>query len=144
MQCCIVALHSLSALGHRLKSTSGTEPPPLPQTSDTASIKSKVAPQLTASRGIDYHSMASTVKLCDHQEGNHHCTERRTSINSLYIVITAWVPLHIDHYVIVDADDSRAPFHNEVHFHLKHVLRHLGSKGHSLESVLAFVSVYYQ
>ena len=36
------------------------------------------------------------------------------------------------------------PFHDEVHLHLEDILWHLGSKGHSLEPVPAFVGVYYQ
>ena len=47
----------------------------------------------------------------------------------------------IDHYVVVNADDSRAPLHDKVYFHLEDILWHFGSKGHSLESVLAFVGV---
>ena len=50
----------------------------------------------------------------------------------------------IDHYVIVDTDDSRAPLHDKVHLYLEDILGHFGSKGHSLESVLAFVGVYDQ
>ena len=91
----ISSLHCLNALSRRLKSTSGKEPLPLPQTSDATPVKSKVAPQLTASQGVDYHSMASTVKPCDHQEGNHHRMECRMSVDTLYVEITARVPLHI-------------------------------------------------
>ena len=36
--------HSLNTSGHRLKSTSGMEPPLLPQTCDATPMKSKVAP----------------------------------------------------------------------------------------------------
>ena len=50
----------------------------------------------------------------------------------------------IDHYVIMDTDDSRAPFHDKVHFHLEDILWYFGSKGHFLESVSAFVCVYDQ
>ena len=89
--------HSLNTLGlgRMLKSTSGTEPSPLPHTHDAAPIKSKVAPQLTASQGIGYHSMAHTVYSSHHQEGHRRHTDRRTSVDTLYIVITTQVPLHI-------------------------------------------------
>ena len=36
----------------------------------------------------------------------------------------------IDYYVIMDTDDSRAPFHDKVHFHLEDILGHFGSKWH--------------
>ena len=89
--------HSLNALesGHMLKSTSGTEPSPPPHTRDTAPLKSKVAPQLTASQGIDYHSMAHTVYTSHHWEGHHHRTGHQTIVNTLYVIITAQVPLHL-------------------------------------------------
>ena len=51
-----------------LKSTSGTRTTPPPHTRDAAPIKSKVAPRLTASQGIDYHSMVSTVSTSLHRE----------------------------------------------------------------------------
>ena len=94
---CISSPHSLNSLGLgcRLKSTSGTEPSLLPHTCDTAPVKSKVALQLTASQGVDYYSMASTVNLCHHREGNHHCMDCHMSVNTPYIIITAQVPLHI-------------------------------------------------
>ena len=63
------------------------EPPPPTQTSDAAPVKSKVAPWLTASQGVDYCSTASTAKPCHHQEGNRCHTERRTSVDTLYVVI---------------------------------------------------------
>ena len=78
-----------------LKSTSGTEPSLPLHTRDTAPVKSKVALRLTASQGIDYHSTARTVYLSHHQ-GGHRCrTGHRTVIDTLYVVITAQVPLHI-------------------------------------------------
>ena len=87
------SLHSLNALGlgHMLKSTSGTEPSPPPHTHDTSPKKSKVAPQSTASQGIGYHSTARTVYLSHHQEGHCH----RMSVNTLYIIITTQVLLHL-------------------------------------------------
>ena len=78
--------HSLNALGHRLKSNSRAEPLPLRLT--------KVAPRLTALQGVDYCSMASTVKPRD-QERDRHCTVCHTSVDTLYVVITARVPLHM-------------------------------------------------
>ena len=48
--------HSLITLGHRSESNSGMEPLPPPLTSDATPIKSKVAPRLTVSQGIDYRS----------------------------------------------------------------------------------------
>ena len=87
--------HRLNGLGHRLKSTSGTEPSPLPHTCDTTPLKSKVAPRLTASQGIDYYSTARTVDSCHHQEGDRCRTDRHTSVDTPYVVITAPVPLHI-------------------------------------------------
>ena len=82
-------------LGCMLKSTSRTEPSPLLHTRDAAPIKSKVAPQLTALQGIDYCSTVHTVNSSHHQEGNCCCTDRRTSVDTPYIVITAQVPLHM-------------------------------------------------
>ena len=89
--------HSLNALGssRMLKSTSRTEPLPPPHTHDAAPVKSKVALWLTASQGIDYHSTAHTVYLSHHQGGHCHCTGHRTIVDTLYVVITAQVPLHI-------------------------------------------------
>ena len=89
--------HSLNALqlGRMLKSISGTEPPLLLHTHDATPIKSKVAPQLIASQGIDYHSMACTVFSRYHQAGHHHHTGHRMSVDSLYIIITTQVPLHL-------------------------------------------------
>ena len=78
-----------------LKSTSGTEPSLPPHTRDAAPLKSKVAPRLTASQGVDYHSMAHTVYLGHHREGHHRRTGHRTTVDTLYVVITAQVPLHI-------------------------------------------------
>ena len=92
---CISSLHSLNTLGHRLKSTSGTEPPLLLLTSDAASIKSKVALQLTASQGIDYCSTVSTVKPLEHQERDHCHRVHHMSIDTLYVIITTLVPLHM-------------------------------------------------
>ena len=94
---CLSLPHSLNALGlgRMLKSTSGTEPSPLLHTHDTAPIKRKVAPQLTASQGIDYHSMACPMHLGHHWEGHCCRMDHRTSVSTLYIVITTQVPLHI-------------------------------------------------
>ena len=61
--------HSLRVLGHKLESNSGTEPLPLPLTSDATPVESKVAQGLTALQGIDYHSTASTVNPSQYQEG---------------------------------------------------------------------------
>ena len=79
-----------------LKSTSRTEPSLPPHTRDAALVKSKVALRLTASQGVDYHSMARTVYFGHHQEG--HCCHmgHRTTVDTLYVVITAQVPLHMD------------------------------------------------
>ena len=78
-----------------LKSTSGTEPSPPPHIRDTAPVKSKVALQLTALQGIDYHSTACTVYL-SHHRGGHHChMGHHTIVDTLYIVITAQVLLHM-------------------------------------------------
>ena len=78
-----------------LKSTSGTEPPLPPHTRDAAPIKSKVALRLTASQGIDYRSMARTAYLSHHQEGHRCHTGCCTTIDTLYVVITTQVPLHM-------------------------------------------------
>ena len=78
-----------------LKSTSGTEPPPLPHTHVAAPVKSKVAPRLTALQGVDYHSTARTVYLSHHRGGHRRRTGHRTVVDTLYVVITAQVPLHI-------------------------------------------------
>ena len=89
--------HSLNVLGlgHMLKSTSGTEPSLLLHTRDAAPVKSKVAPRLTASQSIDYHSMAHTVYSSHHREGHRCRTGHRMIVEALYIVITARVPLHM-------------------------------------------------
>ena len=78
-----------------LKSTSRTELSLLPHTHDAAPVKSKVAPQLTASQGIDYHSMARTVYFSHHREGHYCCMGHRMTVDTLYVVITAQVPLHM-------------------------------------------------
>ena len=78
-----------------LKSTSGTEPSPPPHTRDAAPVKSKVAPRLTASQGVDYHSTVRTVYLSHHRGGHRHPTGHRTVVDTLYVVITAQVPLHM-------------------------------------------------
>ena len=78
-----------------LKSTSRTEPSPVPHTRYAAPVKSKVAPRLTALQGIDYHSMARTVYLSHHREGHRRRTGHRTIIDTLYIIITAQVLLHL-------------------------------------------------
>ena len=78
-----------------LKVTSGTEPSPLLHTRDAAPIQSKVAPQLTASQGVDYHSMAHTVYLSHHQGGHCHHMGHRMIVDTLYVIITAQVLLHL-------------------------------------------------
>ena len=78
-----------------LKSTSGTEPSLPLHTRDAAPIKSKVALWLTASQGVDYHSTVHTVYL-SHHRGGHRCRMgHRTIVDTLYVVITAQVPLHM-------------------------------------------------
>ena len=93
----IVAPLKFAALGssRMLKSTSGTEPSLPLHTRDAAPIKNKVALRLTASQGIDYHSTVRTVYSSHHQEGHHCHTGRCTIVDTLYIVITAQVPLHL-------------------------------------------------
>ena len=78
-----------------LKSTSGIEPSPPRHTCDASPVKSKVAPRLTASQGIDYCSTACTVNSSHHWEGNRRSTDCRTSVDTPYIVFTAQVPLHM-------------------------------------------------
>ena len=78
-----------------LKSTSGTEPSPLPHTRDASPIKSKVALRITASQGVDYHSMARTVYLSRHWVGHDHRTGHCMVVDTLYVIITTQVPLHI-------------------------------------------------
>ena len=78
-----------------LKSTSRTEPPLPPHTRDAAPIKSKVALQLTALQGIDYHSMTRTVYLSHHRERDRCHMGHCTIVNTLYIVITTQVLLHM-------------------------------------------------
>ena len=113
--------HSLNSLGssRMLKSTSGTEPSPPPHTRDAAPIKSKVAPWLTASQGIDYHSTVHTVYLCHHREGYHRCTGHCMTINTLYIIITTQVPLHLASlggHIKKDSLRIVHPFHQIVKF----------------------------
>ena len=93
--CHISSPHSLTMLGRRLKSNSGMEPPPLTLTSDTAPVKSKVEKQLTVLQGVDYCSTASTVNPCDHQERDCHHTVCHLSVDTLHIVITTQIPLHL-------------------------------------------------
>ena len=78
-----------------LKSTSGTEPPPPSHTHDAILVKSKVAPQLTASQGVDYHSTEGTVYSSHQQEGHRRRLGHGTIIDTLYVVITAQVLLHL-------------------------------------------------
>ena len=78
-----------------LKSTSGTEPPPPLHTRDATPVKSKVALRLTASQGVDYCSTARTVYLSHHREGHRCCTGHRMTVDTLYVIITTQVPLHI-------------------------------------------------
>ena len=94
---CLSSPHSLNALGssHMLKSTSRTEPSPPLHTRDAAPVKSKVAQRLTALQGIDYHSMVHTVYLSYHWGGHRHHTGHRTIIDTLYVIITAQVLLHL-------------------------------------------------
>ena len=116
---CLSSPHSLNALGSScmLKSTSGTEPPPLLHTCDASPVKSKVAPQLTASQGVDYHSTVHTVYLSHHREGHHHRMGHHTVINTLYIVITTLVPLHLASlggHIKKDSLQIVCPFHRIV------------------------------
>ena len=71
-----------------LLSTSRTRTTPPPHTRDAAPIKSKVAPRITAVQGIDYYSTACTVLTSLHWEGHRRRTNRRTVINTLYVIIT--------------------------------------------------------
>ena len=71
-----------------LWSTSGTRTTPPPHTRDAAPIKSKVAPRITAAQGVDYYSTAWTVPASLHREGHHRRTNRRTVVDTLYVVIT--------------------------------------------------------
>ena len=89
--------HSLNALGLScmLKSTSGTEPSLLPHTHDATPVKSKVAQRLTASQGVDYHSTACTVSLSHHREGHHHHKGHCMIVDTLHVIITAQVLLHL-------------------------------------------------
>ena len=91
-----------------LKTTSGTEPSLPPHTRDAAPIKSKVALRLTASQGVDYHSTACTVYLSHHRGGHRRHTGHRMVVDTLYVVITAQVPLHIffGHHLIGVGDYS--------------------------------------
>ena len=88
-------LHSLRALGHKLESNSGTEPRPLPLTSDATPVESKVALQLTALQGIDYHSTASTANPSQYQEGDCCHMVHHMSVDALYITITTQVLLYM-------------------------------------------------
>ena len=83
-------LHSLNALeaSRMLLSTSGTRTIPPPHTRDASPVKSKVAPRLTATQGVDYNSTVHTVLTSLHREGYCRCMNRRTVVNTLYIVIT--------------------------------------------------------
>ena len=72
-----------------LLSTSGDKNHTAAQTHDTAPVKSKVAPRITAAKGVDYYSTARTVPTSLHQEGHRRCTNRRTVVDTLYVVITA-------------------------------------------------------
>ena len=71
-----------------LLSTSGTRTTLPLHTRDTAPIKSKVAPQITAAQGIDYYSTAHTVPTSLNWEGHRRCTNRHTVVDTLYVVIT--------------------------------------------------------
>ena len=63
-------------------------------------------------------------------------------IEQVYEVgIMVLVACPIDYNVIVDAYDTRALFHDDVHLHLKYILGHFGTKWHSLESIPPLVSV---
>ena len=71
------------------------KPPLLQLTSDVPPLKSRVAPCLTALQDIDYNSMVSTSDNHCHLEGDHCYMDCCMSINTLCIVITAGVLLHI-------------------------------------------------
>ena len=72
-----------------LLSTSGTRTTLLPHTHDAAPVKSKVALRIKATQGIDYYSTAHTVPTSLHREGHRRHMNRRTVVDTLYIVITA-------------------------------------------------------
>ena len=72
-----------------LLSTSGTRTTPPPHTSDAAPVKSKVTPRITAAQGVDYYSTARTVPTSLHREGHCRRMNRRTVVDTLYVVITA-------------------------------------------------------
>ena len=89
-----------------LLSTSGTRTTPLPHTRDTALVKSKVALRITAAQGVDYYSTARTVPMSLHWEGHRHRTNRRTVVDTLYVVITAprsrYTCIYFEHKVTRD------------------------------------------
>ena len=72
-----------------LLSTSRTRTTPPPHTRDATPVKSKVAPQLTATQGIDYYSTVCTVPTNLHWEGHRRHTDRRMVVDTLYVIITA-------------------------------------------------------
>ena len=72
-----------------LLSTSRTRTTPPPHTCDAAPVKSKVAPRITAAQGVDYYSTVRTVPTSLHREGHRHRMNRRTVVDTLYVVITA-------------------------------------------------------
>ena len=72
-----------------LLSTSGTRTTLPPHTRDAAPIKSKVAPRIPAAQGIDYYSTAHTVPTSLHREGHRCRMNRRTVVDTLYVVIAA-------------------------------------------------------
>ena len=71
-----------------LLSTSGTRTTLPLHTSDAAPIKSKVAPRITAAQGVDYYSKARTVPMSLHWEGHHCRMNRRSVVDTLYVIIT--------------------------------------------------------
>ena len=99
--CNAISLHRLSlprslrVLGHKLESNYGMEPPLTMLTSDAAPVESKVALRLTALQGVNYCSTAITANPSQYQKGDHCCMVHCMSSNTLYIVITTQVPLHM-------------------------------------------------
>ena len=69
------------------------DPPLQLLTRDAAPIISRVASQLTALQGIGYSGMASTTSFNYSQEGDRHRMECCTCVDTLYVVVTAQVPL---------------------------------------------------
>ena len=91
--CGLSSPHSLRVLGRKLESNSGTEPTPLPLTSDVAPVESKVALQLTALQGVDYCSTASTANPSQYQEGDCCHTVHHTSTDTLILLCVLYKSL---------------------------------------------------